>query len=139
MFKKYLRWLPCLFMALCTCSFMSCSDDDDDPMLPPVTEVDENEVIGTTWIEEGSYSDGSSSATTLTFSSSTATLSISYKEGTQTITNTLSYSFRRSKNLVVLSPREAGKATLEGSIENGIKMTLTNTSNNSVVAVLYKR
>lgn len=30
MLKKYLKWLPCLLMAACTCGFTSCSDDDDD-------------------------------------------------------------------------------------------------------------
>lgn len=139
LFKKYFKLLPCLFVAMCTFGLTSCSDDDDDPVIPPISEVDENEVIGTRWIEESSYSDGTSSTTVLTFSSSTATLSISYNEGTQTLTNTFSYSFRRSKNLVLLSPKEAGNASLEGTIESGFKMTLINTSNNSVVAVLYKR
>lgn len=139
MFKKYLKWLPCLLLTACTCGFTSCSDDDDTPVTPPAVEVDENEVIGTTWIEESSYEDGTSSNTTLKFSSSSASLSISYVEGTQTYTTTYSYSFKRAKNLVVLSPKETGNATLEGTIENGFKMTLVNVSNDAIVAVLYKR
>ena len=119
--------------------FSSCSKNDDkDPT--PEEVVDPYEVAGTTWSESSSYSGGYASGTYLRFSSTTATLQISYTEGTQTLTTTYNFTYRRSKNLVVLQPKEDDIATLEGRIdESGIKMTITNTSNGSVVTTLYKQ
>ena len=105
----------------------------------PDTVYDLYEVVGTTWTESSSYSGGYTSGTYLRFSTTTATLQISYTEGTQTLTTTYNFTYRRSKNLVILHPKEDDIATLEGRIdESGVKMTITNTSNGSVVTTLYK-
>lgn len=103
-------------------------------------EGDPNNVENSTWVEESSYSDGSFYLTTLQFSgSSSATLQMSYTEDSQTFTTTYTYSYRRSDNLVILTPNDAGNAVLEGRIENGVRMTLTNASNDNVVATLYRK
>lgn len=122
-------------MASCLVVTSSCSKDDDKEDI-----IDPYEVIGTTWSESSSFSGGAGTGTYLTFSSSTARLQLAITSGTQTLTTTYNYAFQRSKNLVVLRPQEADVATLEGKIdESTIKMTLTNTSTNSVVATLYKQ
>lgn len=105
----------------------------------PGTKIDENEVKNTTWEETHRYSDGSEYATTLTFSITTANLSITYTEGTSSTTNRIDYTYTRTNNIVVLRPVEAGKAVLEGKIESGAKMILTNTSSGDEIAVLYKK
>jgi hypothetical protein len=135
--KNLLMLLMVLAMGV---SFASCGGSDgnskDDPA--PV-DVDPNEVKYTTWVENHTSSDGSSFKYTLKFATSTAVFEMSYKEGTQTLTDTYSYTFTRSDNLVILNPQEAGNATLEGRIENGIRMSLRNASNNSEICVLYKQ
>lgn len=127
-----------LFVAMLSMSMTACSDDDDDDNNDDTVVVDENDVVGTTWSDESSSSEGNV-VTTLRFSSTTATLTLSYKSGTQTVSNTLDYTWRRSGNLIVMTPKEEDTAILEGKIESGIKMTLTNVSSKKVVAVLYKR
>ena len=135
--KNLLMLLMVLAMGV---SFASCGRDSsnsgggDEP-----TPTDPNEVKYTTWVENHTSSDGSSFKYTLKFAATTAVFEISYKEGTQTLTDTYSYTFTRSNNLIILNPQEAGNATLEGRIENGIRMTLTNASNSSVICVLYKQ
>lgn len=59
--------------------------------------------------------------------------------GTTSTTDVIDYTYTRTNNIVVLTPVEAGKAVLEGKIESGAKMILTNTSNGSEVNVLYKK
>jgi hypothetical protein len=125
-------------MASCLTVSSSCSKDNDEPIVGP--EIDIYEVVGTTWSESSSFSGGAGTGTYLTFSSSTARLQIAITSGTQTLTTTYNFTYKRSKNLVVLHPQEDDIATLEGLIDSsGIKMTLTNTSTNSVVATLYKQ
>lgn len=125
-------------MASCLVVSTSCSKDDDEPDPGPV--VDPYEVAGTTWSESSSFSGGAGTGTYLTFSSTTARLQLAITSGTQTLTTTYNFTYQRSKNLVVLHPQEADIATLEGKIDDStIKMTLTNTSTNSVVATLYKQ
>lgn len=135
--KNLLMLLMVLAMGV---SFASCGSDSSnsgggDEPTPP----NPNEVKYTTWVENHTSSDGSSFKYTLKFAATTAVFEISYKEGTQTLTDTYSYTFTRSDNLIILNPQEAGNATLEGRIENGIRMTLTNASNSSVICVLYKQ
>ena len=136
--KNLLMLLMVLAMGV---SFCGCGGSDgnsnDDPV--PDTPVDPNEVKYTTWVENHTSSDGSSFKYSLKFAATTAVFEISYKEGTQTVTDTYSYTFTRSNNLVILNPQEAGNATLEGRIENGIRMSVTNASNNSEICVLYKQ
>lgn len=103
------------------------------------TGKDENDVVGTTWEEVHRYSDGSTYVTSLSFTTSTARLTFTYTEGTTSTTENIEYTYKRTNNIVVLSPVEAGKAVMEGRIESGAKMILTNTSNGSEVAVLYKK
>ncbi len=137
--KFFLNFLTCLMMASCLTVSSSCSKDNDEPEVGP-KEIDIYEVVGTTWSESSSFSGGTGTGTFLTFSSSTARLQIAITSGTQTLTTTYNFTYKRSKNLVVLHPQEDDIATLEGLIDSsGIKMTLTNTSTNSVVATLYKQ
>lgn len=134
--KNLLMLLMVLAMGV---SFASCGSDSSDSKDEPGPGPDPNEVKYTTWVENHTSSDGSSFKYTLKFAATTAVFEISYKEGTQTLTDTYSYTFTRSDNLIILNPQEAGNATLEGRIENGIRMTLTNASNSSVICVLYKQ
>ena len=135
--KNLLMLLMVLAMGV---SFASCgSDGGGDEPTPTPTPTDPNEVKYTTWVENHTSSDGSSFKYTLKFAATTAVFEMSYKEGTQTLTDTYSYTYTYSNNLVVLNPQEAGNATLEGRIENGIRMTLTNASNGSVICVLYRQ
>ena len=135
--KFFLNFLTCIMMATCLVVSSSCSKDDEPKK---IDEPDIYEVLGTTWSESSSFSGGAGTGTYLTFSSSTARLQIAVTSGTQTLTTTYNFTYKRSKNLVVLHPQEDDIATLEGLIdESAIKMTLTNTSTNSVVATLYKQ
>ena len=133
--KNLLMLLMVLAMGV---SFASCGSDGGGDE-PTPTPTDPNEVKYTTWVENHTSSDGSSFKYSLKFAATTAVFEISYKEGTQTVTDTYSYTFTRSNNLVILNPQEAGNATLEGRIENGIRMSVTNASNNSEICVLYKQ
>ena len=140
--KYFMSFLTCLMMASCMVVSSSCSKDDDEIDNGKKGGIIEDmyEVVGTTWSESSSFSGGSGTGTYLTFSSSTARLQIALTSGTQTLTTTYNFTYKRSKNLVVLHPQEDDIATLEGRIdESAIKMTLTNTSTNSVVATLYKQ
>jgi hypothetical protein len=148
MTKKYFKGLvrkmnvlPIILMAVMSVGFVSCGDDKDDIDTGKIVspEVDENEVKGTTWKNTDSFSDGSKIITEVKFSATTAVISITYEQGLTSETTKMNYNFTRSKNLVVFSPQEAGNANIEGLIENGIKMTLTNMSNNSEIAVVYKQ
>lgn len=105
----------------------------------PGIKIDENEVINTTWEDVNRYSDGSTYVTSLKFSTTTARLSFTYTVGTSSTTDVIDYTFTRTNNIVVLSPVEAGKAVMEGKIESGAKMILTNTSNGSEAVILYKK
>ena len=134
--KNLLMLLMVLAMGV---SFCGCGGSDGDSPDPVPDPVDPNEVKYTTWVENHTSSDGSSFKYSLKFATTTAVFEISYKEGTQTVTDTYSYTFTRSNNLVILNPQEAGNATLEGRIENGIRMSVTNASNNSEICVLYKQ
>ena len=121
-------------------SFCGCGSDGDSEDTPDITGLpNSNGIWNTTWVENHTSSDGSSFKYSLKFAATTAVFEISYKEGTQTVTDTYSYTFTRSNNLVILNPQEAGNATLEGRIENGIRMSVTNASNSSVICVLYKQ
>ena len=94
------------------------------------------------WEDHHRYSDGSTYTTRLSFiSASTAQLVFTYTEGNSSTTDIIDYSYTQpgDGSIIVLTPKEAGKAVLEGKIENGAKMTLTNMSNGTVVAVLYKK
>ena len=139
--KFFLNFLTCIMMATCLVVSSSCSKDDDKIDNGKIDDIiDIYDVVGTTWSESSSFSGGSGTGTYLTFSSSTARLQIAVTSGTQTLTTTFNFTYKCSKNLVVLHPQEDDIATLEGLIDSsGIKMTLTNTSTNSVVATLYKQ
>lgn len=104
----------------------------------PGIKIDENEVINTTWEATNWYADGSRYVYALTFGTTTAQYSETYIEGTASITNVADYTFKRNNNIVVLSPVKAGDATLEGKIEDGIKMVMTNTSDFRSI-ILYKK
>ena len=95
----------------------------------------------TVWEDNHRYDDGSTYVTSLSFSTSTARLTFTYTEGNSTVSDAIDYTYTQPGDgkIVVLNPVEAGKAVMEGRIESGAKMTLTNTSNGSEVAVLYKK
>lgn len=135
-FSKYVSvLLMVLAMGLVSCGSDDSSDSKDDNPI----QTDVNEVKFTTWKDTHNYSDGTKVTYTLKFGSSTAVYELAVTEGTQTVTETMNYTFTRADNLVILNPSEAGKATLEGRIENGIRMSITNASNGSEIAVLYKQ
>lgn len=136
-----MSFLTCLMMASCMVVSSSCSKDDDEIDNGKTGDfIDIYDVVGTTWSESSSFSGGSGMGTYLSFSTSTARLQLAITSGTQTLTTTYNFTYKRSKNLVVLHPQEEDIATLEGRIdESGIKMTLANTSTNSVIATLYKQ
>lgn len=137
-----MSFLTCLMMASCMVVSSSCSKDDDKINNGKIDDIidDIYDVVGTTWSESSSFSGGSGMGTYLSFSTSTARLQLAITSGTQTLTTTYNFTYKRSKNLVVLHPQEEDIATLEGRIdESGIKMTLANTSTNSVIATLYKQ
>lgn len=97
---------------------------------------------GTTWVYQDYYSDGTTLTQTIKFTSkSSAQLVISVQQGTNETKTTYDYDWTcdNEVTLVVLKPRQAGNATLEGRIENFLKMTVINTSNNSEVGVFYKQ
>lgn len=120
-----------MFALSATLVLSSCSKDDEGTL----------DVTNTTWESLSSYSDGSSTTTQIQFSANTATYVTTYYEGSNSSSSYAHFNYRQSNNLVVLTPQEAGKATLECSIDvdSKIKMTVTNMSNNKVIATLYKR
>ena len=122
---------------LLSVGLVSCGDDDDD-VVTPTPAVDELDVRYTTWKATDVYSDGSKITLRMQFAESTAEFSITEELGLESSTTKMNYRFRRSDNLVVFTAVESGRANLEGKIANKIKMTLTNMSNGSEVAVLYK-
>jgi hypothetical protein len=139
--KAFAKYFTMLTLALAmSFTLVSCgSDSSSDDPTPTPTPGDPNEVKFTTWKDTHTASDGSKITYLLKFAATTATYDISYTEGTQTVTETLNFSFTRSENLVILNPAQAGIATLEGRIENGIRMSLRNASTGSEIAVLYKQ
>lgn len=135
--KNFAKIFTMLTLALAmSFTLVSCgsdsSDSDDNPIAP-------DPVINTTWKDTHTFSDGSKITYTLKFATTTAVYEIAMTQGTQTQSETMSYTFTRAENLVVLSPTQAGKATLEGRIENGIRMAITNASSGAEIAVLYKQ
>lgn len=123
-------------MAVCVFAVSSCSDDDDNN----VAEMSTN-LKGTTWIEQSRYSDGSSYTTTLTFSDNIASFVTEYvdTDGSSFKNPKDDFTYTRSKNMVLFSPTKDGKATLEGIIEEELKMNITNTSNGKVIHTLYRK
>lgn len=129
--KKTLKLMSMMFMMLLlTVSFASCSDDEENT----------NPYAGTTWTYDDIFDDGTLT-TRIRFASETS----AYYEreirnaGGTIIDNTSSpYSYTYSGDLIVFRPLQTGKANLEGRVSEGVKMTLTNTSNNSQIAILYK-
>lgn len=128
---KYLSMmLAVLVMSVC---MFSCGDDDD--------EKNSNDLSGTQWAYTDVYSDGTREQILSFNKDNTATLVISVKNAGGVIVNSesISYTYQRSENLVVLTAQQAGKANLEGVISSTIKMEITNTSNQKVVGTFYKK
>lgn len=129
--KKTLKLMSMLLMMLLfTVPFSSCSDDDEDS----------NPYAGTTWTYEDIFDDG-----TLTTRIRFANETNAYYEteirnaGGTIISNTSSpYSYTYSGDLIVFRSLQTGRANLEGRVSEGVKMTLTNTSNNMQIAILYR-
>lgn len=135
---KYLLMMVAM-MAMCV-SFTSC-DNGDDPEIP--------------FTLEGTYWDYSEDATisgvtvkyehSFSFSSSSAVYKIveTQQKGNESYSNfeTLNYTYTLSDDggLVVLNPTQVGKATLEGRIQNEMKMTVTNVSTGKTIGVFYKK
>lgn len=106
----------------------------------PGTKIDENEVINTIWEDDHHFADGSTYTLSLKFGTTTATLSETTTSGSLSLTDATNYTFTRTNNIVVLRPVEAGNAVMEGKIESGAKMILTNTSNGETYPrPLYKK
>ncbi len=119
----------------------SCSEDDgDSPVVNPLEgthwSYSEDAVVnGITVVYEHSFS----------FSSSSAVYKITetQQKGNESYSNfeTVDYAYELSDDggLVVFTPRQAGKAILEGKIQSGMKMTVTNVSMGNVIGVFYKK
>ena len=127
-------------MMLAVCLFFtSCGGDNEDPVL-------EDTIAGTNWEYVDRYSDSGVSyevTYSLSFSDFDAYYTIYMKatSGSQTLTDSesISYTYTYSNPLVVLSPRESGKAYLEGTISSDIKMVLKNTSTGKTIGTFYKK
>lgn len=138
--KTLAKYYSVLLMAMViSMSFTSCGSDDSNSSEPISAPVDPNDVVNTTWVETHTSTSGTKSTLTLRFGATTAVYEISVSQDSQTTTQTNDYSFTRSENLVVLKPTKAGLATLEGRIENGLRMSLKNASSGAEIAVLYKQ
>ena len=124
-------------------SFSSCSSDDDDPPTDGGVSL-----AGTFWSYTETAEQSGVTITydySITFSATTAVykLKVTEKKGNASYedydTIDYSYSLSESGELVIFTPLETGKAYLEGEINSGIKMTVTNTSTNKVIGVFYKK
>lgn len=135
-FKFVLSAMLLMFLGSC---FTSCSKDDK-----PVD--DSNPLAGTRWEYVDRFSESGVSyelTYSLNFSDYDAYYTLEYvaTSGSQTLTDSesISYSYSYSDPLVVLSPRESGKAYLEGTISSGIKMIVKNTSTGKTIGTFYKQ
>lgn len=136
---KYLLMMIAM-LAMCV-GFPSCNPDPSPE--PPMFTL------------EGTYWDYSEDATisgvtvkyehSFSFSSSSAVYKIveTQQKGNESYSNfeTLNYTYTLSDDggLVVLNPTQVGKATLEGRIQNEMKMTITNVSTGKTIGVFYKK
>lgn len=126
---KYLSMML-VMLAMSVCMF-GCGDDD---------EVS-NDLAGTQWAYTDVFSDGTREQIISFNKDNTAILVISVKNagGVVIESESISYVYQRSENLVVLTAQQAGKANLEGVISSTIKMEITNTSNQKVIGTFYKK
>ena len=128
---KYLSMML-VMLAMSVCMF-SCGDDDD--------ETGGYDLAGTQWANTDVYSDGTREQIISFNKDNTATLVVSVKNAGGVIvqSESISYTYQRSENLVVLTAQQAGKANLEGVISSTIKMEITNTSNQKIIGTFYKK
>lgn len=126
---KYLSMmLVVLAMSVC---MVSCGDDDENS----------NILAGTRWAYSDVYEDGTVEVS-LTFNADNTAIwnYVVRNAGGTIITNeTAGYSYQVSENLVVMTAQQAGKANLEGVISSGVKMEVTNMSNQKSIGTFYKK
>lgn len=140
--KAITKYLMMMIVMLAMCvSFSSC-DNGEDPEIP-IPDL------------EGTYWEYSEDATvsgvivkyehSFSFSSSSAVYKIveTQQKGNENYSNfeTFNYTYKLSDdgNLVVLTPTQVGKATLEGKIQSQMKMTVTNVSTGKTIGIFYKK
>lgn len=129
---KYLSMLL-MIVAMSVC-MVGCGDDDDD-------EPKFDNLAGTQWAYTDIYNDGTLEQVISFNKDNTATFVTSVRNtgGVIIQSESISYIYRISENLVVLTAQQAGKANLEGVISSGIKMEVTNTSTQKEIGIFYKK
>lgn len=130
---KTMKYLSMMLMMLAMSVCMSSCGDDDDEV--------SNELAGTQWAYTDIFNNGTQEQIISFNKDYTATLVISVKNAGGVIveSETISYTYQRSENLVVFTAQQAGKANLEGVISSTIKMEITNTSNQKLIGTFYKK
>lgn len=126
--KKFFLMMFCA--ALTLSSLSSCKDDDDN-----------NVLANTTWEYKDIFTDGTV-VYTLRFNSDMSAyyeMAIYNAGGTLLSNDSSPYIYQYSGSLVIMTAQQAGKANLEATITDGIKLILTNTSNNVVIGTFYKK
>lgn len=131
--RTTINYLMMLLVIMSMSVFAGCGDDKDEPV--------GNLLAGTNWEYIDVYEDGTFEYVLRFFSDNTATYEVSRKNAGGIIVETFSnkYIYQQSGNLVILSAQQAGKANLEATITQNIKMELVNTSTDEKIGVFYKK
>ncbi len=131
--KKALKFLSWMFILLLTVSVSSCKDDDEG-----------HPFAGTVWEYQDVFTDGTKTKR-LRFIDET---NVYYDTETRNaggviIDNESSpYSYTFSNTLVVFKPLQVGNANLEGTVIEGVKMVLINTTkpkDDQEIGIFYKK
>lgn len=136
--KKLFKNLQCKWnvlaialVAMMSVTLASCGSDEKEDPIDVI--VDKYDVAGTTWGYSVSYADGVSESIELKFSAASAIMTHRQTVNNQTLSETYNYSYKRSDNLIFLTPMESGRPSLEGEIVNTMKMVVTNTLNKATM------
>ena len=136
--KKYLSLL-CSLIVSCV-FFSSCSKED------PIPE-NTNPLEGTRWEYVDRFEEDGVNITytySIAFHTKTATWRIDARitECTATLTDVIAnetYDYQYEDGLVIMTPRSANMAYLEGTITSNLKMDVTNVSYGEVIGTFYKK
>ena len=130
--KKIFKFLGWMFVVLLTSvSFASCSDDDDD----------DDPYRGTVWEYFETYSDGKYLYRLRFVEGNNAYYEEEVLNAGGTIVNRHSapYTYTYSGSLIIFEPVQAGSAYLEANLVEGIKLVVTNKSNNEIIGDFLKK
>lgn len=131
--KKTLKFLSWMFILLLTVSVSSCKDDDEG-----------HPFAGTVWEYQDVFTDGTVTERIRFIDETNAYYDKETRNAGGTIINneSLPYSYTFSNSLVIFKPLQAGKANLEGTIVEGVKMVLINTTkpkDEQEIGIFYKK